>query len=281
MFFELVEGAILAYHPEKQYEAFRLTLLKDFGMEPMVDEEGFASTSPETLAFDTYQEAERVYRSKLEELSQRAHPVIQRVYDDKSNDYKQILVPFTDGRKTMQVATDIEQSVATSGVSVMASLEKSVVLAIIDQYWKEHLRGMDDLRSNVQLARFEQKDPLLIYKFESYELFKAMVQKMNAEVAAFLMRCTIPTGPGDQQVQQAPQARSAMPNKISLSKENIQNIQEQAMSGGRPSAAGPGAPRPSAPPPPRKVQPVRTEKKVLPNEPCPCGSGKKFKKCHG
>jgi len=281
MFFELVEGAILAYHPEKQYEAFRLTLLKDFGMEPMVDEEGFASTSPETLAFDTYQEAERVYRSKLEELSQRAHPVIQRVYDDKSNDYKQILVPFTDGRKTMQVATDIEQSVATSGVSVMASLEKSVVLAIIDQYWKEHLRGMDDLRSNVQLARFEQKDPLLIYKFESYELFKAMVQKMNAEVAAFLMRCTIPTGPGDQQVQQAPQARSAMPNKISLSKENIQNIQEQAMSGGRPSAAGPGAPRPSAPPPPRKVQPVRTEKKVLPNEPCPCGSGKKYKKCHG
>ena len=281
MFFELVEGAILAYHPEKQYEAFRLTLLKDFGMEPMVDEGGFASTSPETLAFDTYQEAERVYRSKLEELSQRAHPVIQRVYDDKSNDYKQILVPFTDGRKTMQVATDIEQSVATSGVSVMASLEKSVVLAIIDQYWKEHLRGMDDLRSNVQLARFEQKDPLLIYKFESYELFKAMVQKMNAEVAAFLMRCTIPTGPGDQQVQQAPQARSAMPNKISLSKENIQNIQEQAMSGGRPSAAGPGAPRPSAPPPPRKVQPVRTEKKVLPNEPCPCGSGKKFKKCHG
>jgi len=281
MFFELVEGAILAFHPEKQYESFRLTLLKDFGMEPTVDEEGFATKSPETLAYDTYQEAERVYRSKLKELSERAHPVIQRVHDDKSNDYKQILVPFTDGRKTMQVATDIEQSVASSGVSVMESLEKSVVLAIIDQYWKEHLRGMDDLRSNVQLARFEQKDPLLIYKFESYELFKAMVQKMNAEVAAFLMRCTIPTGPGDQQVQQAPQARSAMPNKISLSKENIQNIQEQAMSGGRPGAAAPGAPRPSAPPPPRKVQPVRTEKKVLPNEPCPCGSGKKFKKCHG
>jgi preprotein translocase subunit SecA len=146
---------------------------------------------------------------------------------------------------------------------------------------------MDDLRSNVQLARFEQKDPLLIYKFESYELFKAMVQRMNAEVAAFLMRCTIPTGPSDQPVQQAPQARPAMPNKISLSKENIQNIQEQAASQARrqvPAGVRPGAPAPAAggaPPPPRKVEPVRTEKKVLPNEPCPCGSGKKFKKCHG
>ena len=287
MFFELVEGAVLAYHPEKQFESFRLTLLRDFGIEPTVNEEGFASTPAETLAFDTYQAAERVYRAKLKELAQRAHPVIQRVHDDTANDFKQILVPFSDGRKTMQVATDIERSVATEGVSVMESLEKAVVLAIIDQYWKEHLRNMDDLRSNVQLARFEQKDPLLIYKFESYELFKAMVQRMNAEVAAFLMRCTIPTGPSDQPVQQAPQARPAMPNKISLSKENIQNIQEQAASQARrqvPAGVRPGAPAPAAggaPPPPRKVEPVRTEKKVLPNEPCPCGSGKKFKKCHG
>lgn len=280
MFFELVEGAVLAYHPEKQFESFRLTLLRDFGIEPPVDAEGFASKSPEDLAFATYQEAERVYRSKLKELAERAHPVIQRVHDDPANDYKQILVPFSDGRKTMQVATDIERSVASNGVSVMESLEKAVVLAIIDQYWKEHLRNMDDLRSNVQLARFEQKDPLLIYKFESYELFKAMVQKMNGEVAAFLMRCTIPSGPDQQQVQQAPQARPAMPNKISLSKENIQNIQQQqAASQARPAmpAGAPGMP----PPPPRKVEPVRTEKKVLPNEPCPCGSGKKFKKCHG
>jgi preprotein translocase subunit SecA len=168
----------------------------------------------------------------------------------------------------------------------MESLEKAVVLAIIDQYWKEHLRNMDDLRSNVQLARFEQKDPLLIYKFESYELFKAMVQKMNGEVAAFLMRCTIPTGPDQQQVKQAPQARPAMPNKISLSKENIQNIQQQQAAnqarqavpaGVRPGQQG----APGMPPPPRKIEPVRTEKKVLPNDPCPCGSGKKFKKCHG
>ncbi|MDA1336575.1 MAG: preprotein translocase subunit SecA [Bacteroidetes bacterium] len=282
MFFELVEASVLNYQPNKQFDTFKLALLRDFGIEPTVDEDAFATMNPEDLAFETYQEAERVYRAKLKDLSERAHPVIQRVHDDPANDFKQILVPFTDGRKTMQVATDIERSVASEGVSVMESLEKAVVLAIIDQYWKEHLRNMDDLRSNVQLARFEQKDPLLIYKFESYELFKAMVQRMNADVAAFLMRCTIPTGPTEQQVRQAPQARPSMPNKISLSKENIQNIQEQAASQARqqaPLGVRPGAGGP--PPPPRKVEPVRTEKKVLPNDPCPCGSGKKYKKCHG
>ena len=213
----------------------------------------------------------------MQELAQRAHPVIQRVHDDPANDFKQILVPFSDGRKTMQVATDIERSVASEGVSVMDSLEKSVVLAIIDQYWKEHLRNMDDLRSNVQLARFEQKDPLLIYKFESYELFKAMVQRMNADVAAFLMRCTIPTGPAAQQVRQAPQARPAMPNKISLSKENIRNIQEQAASQARQQAPtglrqgqhGPGtamADASSPTPRPQRQMPVRSEKKFGRND---------------
>ena len=277
MFFELVEASVLAYHPEKQFESFRVALLRDFGIEPTVDAEGFATTPADDIAFDTYQAAERLYRSKLQELAQRAHPVIQRVHDDPANDFKQILVPFSDGRKTMQVATDIERSVASEGVSVMESLEKSVVLAIIDQYWKEHLRNMDDLRSNVQLARFEQKDPLLIYKFESYELFKAMVQRMNADVAAFLMRCTIPTGPAAQQVRQAPQARPAMPNKISLSKENIQNIQEQAASqarqqvpvGLRQGQHGPGtamANSSSPTPPPQRQMPVRSEKKFGRND---------------
>ena len=282
MFFELVEGAVSAYHPDKQFEPYRLSLLKDFGIEPPISPNEFAQTNPEDVAYRTYQEAERVYRSKLSDLAQRAHPVIQRVYDDPSNDFKQILVPFSDGRKTMQIATDIEQSVATAGVSVMESLEKAVVLAIIDQYWKEHLRNMDDLRSNVQLARFEQKDPLLIYKFESYELFKGMVQRMNAEVAAFLLRCTIPTGPGEQPVQQAPLKRAALPNQINISKEGIQNLQQQSMLAARQGSAAAGVARGAMPPPPpKKVEPVRTEKKVMPNEPCPCGSGKKFKKCHG
>jgi preprotein translocase subunit SecA len=277
MFFELVESAVIAFQPEKEYEGFRLSLLRDFGIEPPVDELGFSSESAEDIAFATYQSAESVYRMKLKDLAERAHPVIQRVNDDPANDFKQILVPFTDGRKTIQVAADIDQSVLSEGVSVMEGLEKAVVLAIIDQYWKEHLRNMDDLRSNVQLARFEQKDPLLIYKFESYELFKGMVQRMNAEVASFLLRCTIPTGQQGQQVQQAPQRRPGMPNKMSLSKEGVQNIQEQAMSQSRQNAtrglrpgqhapgtalAGASTPQPQ----PQKQMPIRSEKKFGRND---------------
>jgi preprotein translocase subunit SecA len=164
----------------------------------------------------------------------------------------------------------------------MKALEKQVVLAVIDQHWKEHLRSMDDLRTNVQHARHEQKDPLLIYKFESYELFKQMVQKANSEVASFLMKCTIPTNAGDQPVRQAKKIDVAPLGKTS--KAGVQNIAEQnlasAAAGG--GAISPGqAGRPQAPARPRPVAPIRTEKKVQPNAPCPCGSGKKYKKCHG
>ncbi|MGB2228294.1 MAG: SEC-C metal-binding domain-containing protein, partial [Flavobacteriales bacterium] len=190
--------------------------------------------------------------------------------------------------KTLQVGADIEQSVLTEGKSVLDTLEKAVVLAIIDQHWKEHLRDMDDLRSNVQHARFEQKDPLLIYKFESYELFQKMVQKVNAQVASFLMKCTIPTGASAQQPRQAPRP-SAAP-RVQEQKAGVQNTAEQG-SAARAAAAQGGMPRPGGiapgrmpqqrPQRPQPVQPIRTEKKVLPNDPCPCGSGKKYKKCHG
>jgi len=197
-------------------------------------------------------------------------------------------VPFTDGRKTLQVGADIEQSVQSEGKSVLDTLEKAVVLAIIDQHWKEHLRDMDDLRSNVQHARFEQKDPLLIYKFESYELFQKMVQKVNAQVASFLMKCTIPTGAAAQQPRQAPRP-SAAP-RVQEQKAGVANTAEQGAAARAQVAQGrmparPGAIAPGRPPQPARrpdpVQPIRTEKKVLPNDPCPCGSGKKYKKCHG
>jgi preprotein translocase subunit SecA len=294
MFFELVEAHVLAYQPAKEWDHFKLALLSDFGVEPPFGEEDFASAKPEDIAWKTYGHAELVYRQKLQDLAERAHPVIERVLNDDKNNFVNILVPFTDGRKTIQVSANIEESVRTNARSVMDSLEKAVVLAIIDQYWKEHLREMDDLRSNVQHARFEQKDPLLIYKFESFELFKAMVQRMNTEVASFLMKCTIPTGPAQQPpVRQAPAPKSLADIKVNVSKDSVQNIAQQSQAAAQRAAAPrpgmparPGMPgQPGAPgmppPPPQKVQPVRTEKKVMPNDPCPCGSGKKFKKCHG
>jgi preprotein translocase subunit SecA len=285
MFFELVEAQVLSTHPSRDFEGFRLGLLSDFGIEPPVEAAAFATAKPEDLAWKTYARVEELYRLKSADLAERAHPVILRIHDDPTNDFQQILVPFTDGRKTLQVPADIRDSVHSQGRTVIEAMEKGVVLAIIDQYWKEHLRSMDDLRSNVQNARYEQKDPLLIYKFESYELFRSMVVRMNAEVAAFLMKCTIPTQP----VAPARMPSAADAPRVSASKEGVRNMQEQ-LAAGRPQAPTrqslpvPPSLRPQAgmpSPPPPKVQPVRVEPKVLPNDPCPCGSGLKYKKCHG
>ena len=278
MFYELVEAHILATHPVKDFEGFRMALLTDFGIEPPFDEATFSTGKPEDLAHQTYLRAEQLYQAKLADLAERAHPVIQRVHDDEKNDFKNILVPFSDGRKTLQVGADIEQSVLTEGKSVLDTLEKAVVLAIIDQHWKEHLRDMDDLRSNVQHARFEQKDPLLIYKFESYELFQKLVQKVNAQVASFLMKCTIPTGAAAQQPRQAPRP-SAAP-RVQEQKAGVANTAEQGAAAraaaaqggmpgrmpGRPGAIAPGRPPQQRMPRPEPVSPIRAAKKIGRNE---------------
>ena len=274
MFYELVEAHVLSTHPDKDFEGYRMALLADFGIEPPVDAEAFATGKPEDIAHQTYLRAEELYQAKLADLAQRAHPVIQRVHDDPKNDYKNILVPFSDGRKTLQIGADIEQSVLTEGKSVLDTVEKAVVLAIIDQHWKEHLRDMDDLRSNVQHARFEQKDPLLIYKFESYELFQKLVQKVNAQVASFLMKCTIPTGAATQPARQAPRPSSSP--RVQTQKAGVQNTAEQGSAAraaaqqggmaGRPGAIAPGRMPQQRAPRPAPVAPIRAEKKIGRNE---------------
>jgi preprotein translocase subunit SecA len=164
--------------------------------------------------------------------------------------------------------------VLTEGKSVLDTVEKAVVLAIIDQHWKEHLRDMDDLRSNVQHARFEQKDPLLIYKFESYELFQKLVQKVNAQVASFLMKCTIPTGAATQPARQAPRPSSSP--RVQTQKAGVQNTAEQGSAAraaaqqggmaGRPGAIAPGRMPQQRAPRPAPVAPIRAEKKIGRNE---------------
>ncbi len=283
MFYELVEQHVMAFHPNKDFEGYRMALLTDFGIEPTVNEAGFAAKTPADLALETFLHAERTYREKFELLAQRAHPVIERVHNDESNNYQNILVPFTDGRKTLQVGAHIATSVETQGRSVLEELEKAVVLAIIDQYWKEQLRKMDDLRSNVQNARYEQKDPLVIYKMESFRLFQQMAGQMNADVASFLMKCTIPTGPAPQQAPSRPAVDPVIAaGNVQVTKAGIQNIQQQAMAAAQAAAARAQQQQGGvqAPPPP-KQEPIRMDKKVMPNDLCPCGSGKKYKKCHG
>ncbi len=259
MFFELTESNVDANHEIKDYENFKMGVLAHMGLESPVSEDEFVSGKADDLIYKIYSAAEGNYRAKLDELATRANPVIKRVYEDENNDFKSILVPFTDGRKTIQVSTDIEESVATESKSVMKSLEKQVVLAVIDQHWKEHLRAMDDLRSNVQHARHEQKDPLLIYKFESYELFKKMISKVNAEVASFLMKCTIPSNPNEQKISQARRVEATPQG--TTSKAGIENLAQQNSRTVR-QGVGPGR----APARPQKVAPIRTGKKIGRNQ---------------
>ena len=264
MFFELVEMNVDSTHEMKDFDSFRLGMLANLGMEAPISEEEFQISSTDSLVYDIYSKSEVHYRAKIDELAQRAHPVIKRVHDDDSNDYKSILVPFTDGRKTIQISTEIEESVATEAKSVMKSLEKQIVLAVIDQHWKEHLRSMDDLRSNVQHARHEQKDPLLIYKFESYELFKKMISKVNAEVASFLMKCTIPSNPSDQKITQARNTETAPQGKAS--KDGVNNLAQQSSAARSRAGLRPGVRAGSPQKRPQKVSPIRAHKKYGRNE---------------
>jgi preprotein translocase subunit SecA len=179
--------------------------------------------------------------------------------------------------KTMQVVTNLEKCYKTQGHDLITSIEKYITLAIIDNEWKEHLREMDELRRSVQNASIEQKDPLLIYKLESYNLFKAMIERINGEVVGFLAKAGLPSA--QPQVQQA-QAPREPQQRLQTGRDEVGVPKAPA----RQAAPAPGGPArgPMPPPAPRApIAPVRVEKKVGRNDPCPCGSGKKFKQCHG
>ena len=272
MFYELSDQLVGEFAPSKDYDNLRIRTLAELGVDPPFTSNDFGGSALDGQVQSLHASAEQHYRERMTSLAAHAHPVIQRVYEDDSNQFVNIAVPFTDGRRNMQVLANIQDAVDTAGTSLVDELEKSVVLGVLDQLWKEHLRNMDDLRSNVQHARFEQKDPLLIYKFESYELFKHMVQKMNQDVASFLLKCQLPSQ--SDQVKRAPGARPQQPARVQTSKQGVQNLNEQRMAAARAQAAQGGQARPGGgagapgmpPPPPQPTQPIRSEKKYGRND---------------
>jgi preprotein translocase subunit SecA len=186
-------------------------------------------------------------------------------------------VPFSDSRKTIQVAVNLEKAYQTQCSELVDALEKGITLALIDQSWKEHLRDMDDLRGNVQFASHEQKDPLLIYKLESYNLFKNLIAKVNSELTNFLMHAKLPQGQQGQ-VRQAPAPKAPEAARVNTQKAESLNLQ-QRVAVSQPTAGQQQMPMPQGPPP--KIEPVKAEVRIGRNDPCPCGSGKKYKACHG
>ncbi|HKK39525.1 MAG TPA: preprotein translocase subunit SecA [Cryomorphaceae bacterium] len=272
MFRDLAEQVVANNQEAKDYEGFKMELLQYFGMEAPISEDDFIGAKATELTETIYKQARERYKRRMESVTTSAMPVIKQVHE-KENNFENIAIPFSDGKRSLQIVANIEKCLESEGKILRNSLEKSVTLSIIDNEWKEHLREMDDLRQSVQNARFEQKDPLLIYKFESFELFKKMIGRVSKEVVSFLSKAALP-GRADQ-VQTTNRSTTTRDDSSKL-QTSRPGAEQTAPSNGRQ-----GGQRQAAPPPPRKPEPVRAEKKIGRNDPCPCGSGKKYKQCHG
>jgi preprotein translocase subunit SecA len=278
MFYDLAASTVDQNHAIKNYDGYKLDLLRHFGMEAAVSQEEFATAKTEDIIQRTYEAVETRYKNRIDEIKREAFPVIKNVHDNNTQGFTNIAIPFSDARKTVQVAVNLEKAYQSECAEIVDALEKGITLAMIDQSWKEHLRDMDDLRSNVQFASHEQKDPLLIYKLESYSLFKNLVSKVNSELTNFLMHARLPQGQQGQ-VQQAPAPKAPEAARVNVQKAESLNLQQRVAVSQQPSAQPQMQMPPQVPAP--KAEPVKAEVRIGRNDPCPCGSGKKYKSCHG
>ncbi|MBU3025140.1 preprotein translocase subunit SecA [Zobellia galactanivorans] len=208
------------------YKNFEFELIKYFSITSPISEADFGKMSVQDIANKVYSEAYRYYQDKMERNAATAYPVIKKVYEDSANKFERIVVPFTDGIKTLNVVTNLERAYESEGKELVTDFEKNITLAIIDDSWKTHLRKMDELKQSVQLAVHEQKDPLLIYKFEAFELFKEMIDKVNKEVVSFLYKGELPSE-NPNQIQEERNVRRPKEN-LQTSKEEIPNSDELA-----------------------------------------------------
>lgn len=260
MMYDVLESLITSYQENADFEGFKFELIRTLSVEAPFDENQFLKTDANELLEMLYQVTLDTYKRKEETIAQQAYPVIKDVYERASATYENIVVPITDGTKTINVITNLKKATESEGKELVKSYQKTAILASIDQEWKEHLRELDDLKQSVQAATYEQKDPLLIYKFESFNLFSAMLDKINKDITATLVKGHIPVQDPDQ-VKEAEKRRKTDYSKYRTS---------------RPDEVGGGSEKEK-----KKAQPIRKDKKVGRNDPCPCGSGKKYKNCHG
>lgn len=265
MMYDVTESLVETYQKDGDYEGFDFDLIRSFSMDSPVLREDFLKSSTAEITEGVYAKVLETYKRKEEAISTQAYPVLKDVYERMSHVYENVVVPISDGFRVFQVVTNLKATAESGGRELARAYEKTVVLATIDDEWKEHLREMDELKQSVQNATYEQKDPLLIYKFESYELFRAMVTKVNKDVVSTLMKGHIPSQ-DPEQVKEAERKRQVDMSNMRASKSDFS---QYSSTGGGTQDKG------------RKTEPVRVEKKVGRNDPCPCGSGKKYKQCHG
>jgi len=277
-FISITHELVEAHRQNGDFDSFRMDSIRMVGIDPQLDAIWFKSApSHEVLAAYQSQVFEQ-YERKRQYVAERLLPIIKDVYARESHRYKRIVVPFTDGSLGLNISADMETAIQTEGRSIMHDVEKVATLALIDDAWKEHLRNVDDLKESVQGASFEQKDPLVIYKMEAYNLFEALIGHINASVTSFLLRGTL-VMPSEGETQQAAaprpenNMRRAQANRLRTSGggQEMTETQQAAQRAAQSAGGGTGS----------RPQPVVKQALVGRNEPCPCGSGKKYKHCHG
>jgi preprotein translocase subunit SecA len=270
----VAEGLIATYREQEDYEGFKLDCIVNFGMDTKIEKEEFLKGDENTLVEKLYNEATENYDRKKEEIRKQAMPVFKNIRVSQGNHIENVVVPFSDGRKIINVLTNLQKTLDTNGHELSDALERHITLAVIDDAWKEHLRAMDDLKQSVQTAYLEQKDPLVIYKMEAFNLFKNMDSGVNRDIVSFMCHAALP-----QQEQQAP-LKEGRREKTDLSK--LKANKEEIDAAGQDYAANEkdrfesGDTRVA-----EKQAPVKVAPKIGRNDPCPCGSGKKYKNCHG
>jgi len=225
MIFDTAEVVVETNKGAQDFKNFEFELIRYFSLTSPISKSEFEKMDAQEIAGKVYKAAYDHYQDKMVRNAEIAFPVIRNVYETQKDQYKRILVPFTDGVKTLNVATDLEKAYETQGKQLIQDFEKNISLAIIDDSWKTHLRKMDELKQSVQLAVHEQKDPLLIYKFEAFEMFKAMIEQVNKDVISFLFKGELPQE-NQQQIREAQQVRT---NKnLKEQKDEIQNLDERS-----------------------------------------------------
>ncbi|MCK3685292.1 preprotein translocase subunit SecA [Maribellus sp. YY47] len=268
MMYDSVEEIVAQYHGSDLFDDYNMELMRLLSMESPVNQEEFKKLSAAEVTDRIYEKMITSYNRKVEGISKQAYPVIKNVYETKKEVYKNIVVPITDGKRIFQIICNLEKAYNNKGKELVKSYQKQIVLNTIDEGWKEQLREMDDLKQSVQNATYEQKDPLLIYKFESFNLFKELITKVNKQVVSTLMKGQIPIQSPDQVREAEVRKRTDMSRYRTQKSElpGAENPMERANTQTQERS---------------KPQPVSVEKRVGRNDPCPCGSGKKYKQCHG
>jgi len=271
-FYTVAEDIVGTYKELDDYEGFRLAVIVNFGIDAPITAEELGKQPADQLAERLYNEAISNYQRKKQEMATNALPVFQNIRQTQGERIENVIVPFTDGKKGVQVLSNMQKTIDTGGAELAGALERTVTLAFIDDAWKEHLRGMDDLKQSVQTATYEQKDPLVIYKMEAFNLFKNMDTDVNKQIVQFLSHAGIPVEEGNQQQQ----VREGHQQKTDLSK--MRANKDEIDAAGQEYGANE---KDYYDPAPAKQEPIRVDKMPGRNDPCPCGSGKKFKQCHG